>query len=369
MRLSRRRCQELAQASPVCARTEERMIVPCRQDAYKAYLCAPMGYSGWCPPFEYGSGSRVPAPTGYPHDVHGFGPNALEGTGTLCEPLSGGECAVALVESAQYASLEQRNISAKASPRQPLSSKPSHHDSPSNISSHIRTRSRPLVSPCPRPTERADPTQAAQPAAASICTWKPTAVPQWDAHLDNKHECAWQGKEADVCGLQQWEDVAVLHCAYTVAKGEHWAMLSSAWADSSGELVQHSIETIETPSNGSAKCEAWAAWLHWEVAVSVLTQAAHLFAQGAASAADPMTHLCVVIGQDMAEHAWIWMQMPLLLAEAMQRGCRIPPCLAQVTVAVLVADAPAPVSMAQVFLGSHLCSFLCHHECPSLKMK
>ena len=136
-----------------------------------------------------------------------------------------------------------------------------------------------------------------------------------------------------------WEDDTVLHCAYELAPSTTSTVLSVAWSDSAGELLQHATQHLHAPCEAAGTpSKLAAARLSWQAALAVLKQTAALLQRIADAGVTTMSHACVLLSGSMREHAWPWMQLPLLLREAEEHGCIALPALSRVTALLLMVD-------------------------------
>jgi hypothetical protein len=141
-----------------------------------------------------------------------------------------------------------------------------------------------------------------------------------------------------------WKDAAVLHCTYVVdgaAQGCEASNLCAAWADSSGELLQHSSSALHvrlSQRTASDECNRAAGdyAVHWSAARCVLAQSTELLRRCAGAVAEPITHLCIAIPVAMSSAIWPWMQLPWLLRDM---GCSLPDALKLISIVIVAADA------------------------------
>jgi hypothetical protein len=215
-----------------------------------------------------------------------------------------------------------------------LRTQPSH-DASASVTKAQSSRS----SPSSGSSEGAAPPQAASNGTADSTQLKPaeqaqgstTGLPAQDlAHI--------------------WRACAVLHCTYCVAPCGEGTLVSIAWSDSCGELLQQTVTQVcSTQRRDGVAVDGACHTPAWDVALCVLARTAKLLDECNGGAADKMTHVCVALGTHMAEHAWVWAQLPILLEVAAGHGVAWPVAAQHVT-AIFVAAGKGcdPASARQV---------------------
>lgn len=149
----------------------------------------------------------------------------------------------------------------------------------------------------------------------------------------------------------------MLHCSYEVVPTFDGGLLSVAWSDSAGDLLQQATQHLQ-----AARSHKMQTGFEWEAAVSVLVQTGSLLRRLATAAVEPITHVCIALPQNMSMHAWAWMQLPMLLEEAAKHGSQCLPRITRLTALIMASDICYP-SLPQVCPIACCCCVACTRQC------
>lgn len=119
-------------------------------------------------------------------------------------------------------------------------------------------------------------------------------------------------------------------------------LVSMAWADSSGELLQQVSEEVSCSCSGHEplglgvehQADATRAWL---CAQALLQHSANLLFRPEGTKFDNM---CVTLMPASECEQWVWMHVPQLLEAVAQRGCVLPKRITNICVAKAAVDGP-----------------------------
>jgi DNA mismatch repair ATPase MutL len=201
-------------------------------------------------------------------------------------------------------------------------------------------------------SKKAEPSRQQQPASTAPCSMgqqqeKRTSTPQHaPAHTahDREHSVGKHTQHAQEQQPIEWHATTVLHCTYAMRMCcPERLLVSMAWADSRGEMLQQLAEEVPCAScSHEAQASVAQAWL---CAQLLLRRSANLLRRPEGSRFE---HLCVTLMPASECEQWVWMHVPRLLEAVALHGCVLPKRVTNICVAKAAVDDPVKHSRYMV---------------------